>query len=526
MAISRWNPSVELTKREELIAHRLGRVRKLLPFLRHHRHELLDEAFQAELAAMYRDTGAGLAPVPPALMAMATLVQGYLGVSDATMVELTVLDLSVQMVLDCLGAEEAAFSQGAFADFRARFIRHDMDRRLLEKTVEVARRTKEFDWKKLPKDLRVGIDSKPLEGAGKVEDTFNLLGHAARKVAECAAGLLGWKFEKLCREAGVPILLASSTKAGLDIDWNDAAEKSEAIKTLTAQLDSLQRFLEHRLGEELKSPPLKDRVETLDQIRAQDLEPDPGGGGQRIREGVAPDRRVSIEDPQMRHGRKSKSKRFDGYKQHLAADLDRDLILAAAVTPANRPEGEAAPALQQDVERQGLHIGELYIDRAYINSSIVDEVLGRRGEVVCKPWNPKNRGLFPKSAFKLDMRGQTITCPDGQSVAFELGSIVEFDPDWCDICPLRSKCTTAERGQGRTVAIAENEQLQHRLRQQMGTPSGRAKLRRRSRIEHRLAHIARRQGRRARYRGARKNTFDLRRAAAIQNLEALQRRTA
>jgi len=181
MVIARWSPPVELTKREELIARRLGRVRKLFPFLRRHRHELFDEAFQTELAAMYRDTGAGLAPVPPALMAMATLLQGYLGASDATMVELTVLDLSVQMVLDCLGAEEPPFSQGAFADFRTRFVRHNLDRRLLEKTVEVARRSKEFDWKKLPKELRVGIDSKPLEGAGKVEDTFNLLGHAARK---------------------------------------------------------------------------------------------------------------------------------------------------------------------------------------------------------------------------------------------------------------------------------------------------------------------------------------------------------
>src|SRR5688572_551664 len=296
MAVSRWNPSVELTKREELIARRLGRVRKLFPFLRRHRHELIDEALQAELAAMYRDTGAGLAPVPPALMAMATLVQGYLGVSDATMVELTVLDLSVQMVLDCLGAEEPAFSQGAFADFRARFIRNDMDRRLLERTVEIARRTKEFDWKKLPKDLRVGIDSKPLEGAGKVEDTFNLLGHAARKVAECAAELLGWKFDKLCRAAGTPILLESSIKAGLDIDWNDAAEKAQAIKTLVAQLDSSQRFLQKRLPEELTAPPLKDCVETLEQIRNQDLEPDPDGGGVRIREGVAEDRRISIED--------------------------------------------------------------------------------------------------------------------------------------------------------------------------------------------------------------------------------------
>ena len=180
MAVKRWNPRVELTKQEQFIIAQLNRVRKLMPFLRRHRHELLDDKFQEELGAMYRERRAGIAPVPPALMAMASLVQGYLGASDAAMVKLTMLDLSVQMVLDCLGAQRSAFSQGAFSDFRARFIRHDMDRRLLEKTVEIAKRTKEFDWKKLPKDLRVGIDSKPLEGAGRVEDTFNLLGHAAR----------------------------------------------------------------------------------------------------------------------------------------------------------------------------------------------------------------------------------------------------------------------------------------------------------------------------------------------------------
>jgi hypothetical protein len=504
----------------------MGRVRKLLAFFRRHRRELLDDAFQQELAAMYRDTGAGMPPVPPGLMAMATLVQGYLGASDATMVELTVLDLSVQMVLDCLGTEKPAFSQGAFADFRARFIRHDMDRRLLEKTVEIARRTKEFDWKKLPKDLRVGIDSKPLEGAGRVEDTFNLLGHAARKVAECAAELLKWPFDKVCRDAGIPILLASSVKAGLDIDWNDAAEKAGAIKTLTLQLDSLQRFLQRKLGEELKDPPIKEHLETLEQIRNQDLEPDPGGGGVRIRDGVAEDRRVSVEDAQMRHGRKSKSKRFDGYKQHLAAALDADLILAAEVTPANRPEEEATPALHADIQRQGLRIGELYIDRGYINSSLVDDVLARKGEVICKPWKSKNGDLFAKSDFKLDFRSRLISCPGGQVMPFHYGSVVEFNSDVCDHCPLRAVCTTAELGSGRSVAIAENELLQQRLRKRLATPAGRAKLRKRTGIEHRLAHIARRQGRRARYLGTRKNTFDLRRAAAIQNLEAWQRKVA
>ena len=161
---------------------RLDRVRKLLGFLRVHRRRLFDDEFQAELATMYRGTGAGKVPVPPALMAMATFVQAYLAVSDAEMVELTVVDLRVQMVLDCLGADTPAFSQGALCDFRERLIRTDMDRRLLERTVEIARKTGGFDWRKLPRSLRVAVDSSPFEGAGRVEDTFNLLGHAARKL--------------------------------------------------------------------------------------------------------------------------------------------------------------------------------------------------------------------------------------------------------------------------------------------------------------------------------------------------------
>jgi hypothetical protein len=69
--------------------------------------------------------------------------------------------------------------------------------------------------------------------------------------------------------------------------------------------------------------------------------------------------------------------------------------------------------------------------------------------------------------------------------------------------------------------IAENERLQARLRKGLHTAAGRAALRERTVIEHKLAHIAQRQGTHARYRGVRKNTFDLRRASAIQNLETI-----
>ena len=58
---------------------RLVRTRKLFGFLRTHRGELFDDAFQAELESMYRDTGAGKDPVAPALLAMVVLLQGIPG---------------------------------------------------------------------------------------------------------------------------------------------------------------------------------------------------------------------------------------------------------------------------------------------------------------------------------------------------------------------------------------------------------------------------------------------------------------
>lgn len=185
MAIERWTPSRTSTRQEEFLLKRLRRTRKLFAFLRDHRHEIFDDAMQADLESMYRETGAGKDPVCPAMMAMAALMQGYLGTSDAEAVELTVVDLRWQMVLDRLGSTEPIFSQGAFREFRERMIRHDMDRRVMEQTITLARTTGAFDFKKLPKTLRLAIDSMPLEGAGRVEDTVNLLAHAGRKIVDC-----------------------------------------------------------------------------------------------------------------------------------------------------------------------------------------------------------------------------------------------------------------------------------------------------------------------------------------------------
>jgi transposase len=54
-----------------------------------------------------------------------------------------------------------------------------------------------------------------------------------------------------------------------------------------------------------------------------------------LRKGVAKDRRISIEDAQMRHGRKSRSMRVDGYKRHVLRDLESGLVRAVGITPAS-----------------------------------------------------------------------------------------------------------------------------------------------------------------------------------------------
>lgn len=527
MSIPRWNPSPTCSKQEELLLSRQKKSRKLIAFLRLRRHELFNDAFQTELEGMYRPSGAGKAPVCPAVLAMATLLQAYFGISDAEAVELTIVDLRWQMVLDCLGSQTPAFSQGALADFRARMIRTDMDKRLLERTVELARDTEGFDWSKLPKTLRVALDSCPLEGAGRVEDTVNLLAHAGRKIVNCVAFLLKWTTDRVCREAGIMLLTESSVKKALDYTWSDPADKAAAVSTLVGQLTSLEKWTRERLSSEMDKAPLQEHIETLHQLIAQDIEPDPGkGGGVRVRAGVAPDRRVSVEDRDMRHGRKSKSKKFNGFKRHIATDLDSGLILAVAITLANRPEEDAAADLDRGMHYLGREIGGLYIDRAYINAPLVVKVQAGGGTIVCRPWAGANGKLYPKRAFSIDVEKQTITCPAKQTAPITFGTTVEFDPEVCDRCSQRDQCTDASLGHGRTVAIAENELLQHRLRRLASTSDGRSELRERVAVEHSLAHVGRRQGTRARYIGARKNLFDVRRASTVTNLETIQRKAA
>jgi hypothetical protein len=515
-----WSPPVELSALEELILKNSCKDRKLFIFLREVRHILFDSGFQEELATMYRQTGAGLPPIPPALMAMATLLQKYTGVSDNELMALLFDSKRWQMVLDCLEANKPIFSQAAFFDFRMRMIATSMDQRLLERTVEVARQTGGYT----KKGLRLALDSGPLEGHGKVEDTINLLGHAAQKVVACIAKLTDHTCEEMLRLIGVPLFSGSSIKAALDVDWSEPKQENDALERLYCELEWLDWWLNYHHPQLCQQEPLRRGLETIDGLIDQNLDLTPPTGGLvKMRDGVAPNRVISVEDEEMRHGRKSKSQRIDGFKNHIARDIEEHLILGACVTAANMCDAQAAGELLEASLKGERELQSVHIDRQYLHAEEILECSQQGVEVVCRSPVSSNRpGLFTKREFEIDLQRMEATCPQKQTIGIELGHVAEFAASQCDVCPVRERCTQRALGHGRTLQIHENEALYQRLRVVEGTKEGRSLLRKRVDVEHGLSHVSRRQGGKARYNGTRKNTFDLRILCSIQNLERAQ----
>lgn len=508
-----WQPPVEPSAGEQTIIKRIPRA-KLFVFLRQHRHELFDETFQEELAGLYQDSPLGQPPIAPAQLALATILQAYVGISDDEVIEATIMDRRWQLVLDCLDGTDSPFSKGTLVAFRKRLIEAQMDRRLIERTIEVAAATRAFG----SRSLRAALDSSPLWGASRVEDTYNPLGHALRKALSVIARQQGRGLADVASEAGATLVSGSSLKAALDLDWDNPTERGQALSIVLGVLTAVEAWMgTHPEGSE--APEVQQSMATAEQVKQQDVQVTEAGTAE-LRKGVAKDRRISVEDAQMRHGRKSRSIRVDGYKRHVLRDLDTGLVRAVGLTPANVAEATVTEAIRADLAGQQVELSELHIDRAYLSSTWVRDRSAHLA-VYCKAWPVRNGNRFLKTAFHLDWEHLLIQCPNRVALPFEPGSVVHFPTETCAACPLRERCTTSARG--RSVSIHPDEALLCELRQRQLTDMGRAKLRERVAVEHALAHIGRWQGRRARYRGLRKNLFDLRRTAVVHNLHVIAR---
>jgi hypothetical protein len=242
-----------------------------------------------------------------------------------------------------------------------------------------------------PQALRAALDSSPLWGAGRVEDTYNLVGHALRKAMRLVTDQQGQELVEVGKEAGAEMVCAPSLKAALDRDWDQIGQREEALGLVLNVLQAVETWVQTLQQEDAQLA--QPWVEIARQVKKQDVQVDENGKASLLK-GVAKDRRISVEDGQMRHGRKSRSVRVDGYKRHVLYDLDTDLIRAVGTTPANTPEASVTEAISEDLEQQDASLKELHIDWAYLSSHLVRERsndLEVYCKVVDKPTSVKSR---------------------------------------------------------------------------------------------------------------------------------------
>jgi hypothetical protein len=509
-----WNPPIALSPAEQQIVARTHKARKFFVFLRTIRHELLDADLPQTLAKRSRPAPGGQAPVDAGVFALATRFQAYGHVSDQEAVELTVMAKRWQMVLDCLGAEPPPCSRGTLVHFRLRLIVHNLEKTIRDRTGALAEQTGGFG----ARHLRAALDAPPLVGAGRVEDTRNLLGHALRKAVGLAATALATSAEERMADAGLELVGQSSLKAALDRDGGAPTARASARRLVLEEVERWTNWLAQPQRLAAQAPPMQARLETIAQIVAQDTEPDPEGGpgARRLKQHVAPDRRRSIEDAARRHGRQSSAQTFHGFKAPMALDLDSNVTREVVVCPANHPEHEAVDLLAEELEK-GAGLFQFDIDLGSMASPRMAQWAAQGVHIIARPW-PQSGPLFPKDDCTLDFPHGTVTCPNGQTVPMIPGKDSQLPASACDGCPGRAQCPTARLGHGRSLTIREDEQFQQKLRAKIKTKRGRASLRKRTAVEQAIAHHVAPRGRRARSKGLRKNQCDGRRHAAVSNL--------
>jgi len=510
-----WNPPIAVPPEEQTIAARTRKTRQFFVFLREHRHELVDADFQDTLAHSDRSKPGGQAPVEAGLWALATRWQAYGHVGERDAVALTGMDTRGPMVLAGLGAEQLFCSQGTLGNFRMRLIAHPLDKTLWERTVALAETTGGFG----ARQLRAVLDSTPLVGARRGEDTLHLLGHARRTAVDRAAQALGPSAEAVVEDAGLGLVGHRSLKAALARAGGEPRARACALGLVLEDVARWQRGLAPPQTLAAAQPPLKEGMETITQMIAQDTEPDPGGGpgGRRLQHHVAPDRRISIEAKDSRHGRTSRAQTFNGFQEHCAVDLDRTGIREVVMGPANAPEYEAGELLAAELAKAPGRLQRTR-DLGSMARPRIAHWAEPGGYSMARPW-PQGGPRCTKPDFTLDFAGMQVTCPGGQSVPMVLGTPAPFPAAGCDGCALRPQGTNATRGPGRSLRIRTDAPFQQKLRATMQTRRGRAARRKRTAVEHTMAHQLVPQGRRARYKGWRKKQFDGRRHAAVSNLQ-------
>ncbi|HUG84022.1 MAG TPA: IS1182 family transposase [Euzebya sp.] len=394
-------------------------------FLAQHRGRI----FPDELFADLFPSGRGRPSVPADVIASAFVLKELEGLSDRQAAAALTRDIAWKVACGwALDAE--SFDASVFVYWRRRLNASDRPYRIDEAVKDVAAQTGILNGKS-----RRALDSTVLDDAVATQDTVTQLVAAIRKV------------RRLVPQARQVAVSAHDYDRGgkPDCAWDDDVARDALVTALVADAINIIDCLPVVGLEEDQER----AVALLALIAGQDVEPGEKPGTWRIARAVAKDRVVSVVDPESRHAHKSRASYRDGYKAHIAAEPETGLITANTVTAGNTPDGQVAVELL-DGETEPVQV---LADSAYGGGQTRADIADAGHDATIKPLplRPAVPGGFDRDDFTVDHDTNTVTCPNGETVAISTKGNATFGRR-CDSCPLRDRCTTNKSGRSLRVS--------------------------------------------------------------------------
>jgi len=303
--------------------------------------------------------------VPPSLLCVALVLQYHDRCSDQEAAERAAYDQRWKVALGTRELERP-FVKSTLQLFRAQLLVHERAGQLFQASIAAAKRVGRL---KAAGKLRAALDTTGILGRGAVKDTYNLIADGIVSVMRVLARQNHEPLQKWASRKGLEGYLGSSLKGEAAIDWDDKEARrallSKEVEDAESVLEMARRARSQTAPGSREEERLLKASEILNQILMQDVERHPEAG-YRIREGTSGERICSVHDPEMRHGRKSASTRFDGHKLAVAADVESQLVVAVDVMAGNAKDDQGSLELAQQAEiNTGLELDAALGDCAY-----------------------------------------------------------------------------------------------------------------------------------------------------------------
>lgn len=479
----------------------------------------------------------GRPSVAPSLLANALLLQTHDKVSDEEAKARADYDLRWKVALG-IQVDERPFAKSTLQLFRAQLILKEKMRAVFIRSLEFAKQTGYLKARR----LRVILDTTYILGRGAVKDTYNLLGDGIQQLCRALAAAQEQELEAWVQAHAFQGYFGSSLKGEAQVDWDDEQARNVFLQGIVVDAQRLMALAQALRATLAEDAPERQQIAAAGQLLGQLIEQDVDltSGQAKLKEGVSRDRIVSVHDPEMRHGRKSSSKRFDGHKAAIGVDADSQLITAVDVLPGNAADASPAlPLTEASEHNTGLEADETVGDCAYGGGNTRQEFADAQRQLIAKVADHGRKGQIHKSQFHIDLEAMTCTCPAGHTTAtliptgFWLDKAGQKQPKKsfafpvavCAACPLRPQCIQAKANRGRWIQLHPQEELLQQARAFQNSPQFQPYCQMRQTAEHRLARLVQLGLRQAHYFGRKKTLFQLLMAATVANLTLIATKT-